>query len=390
MQRYDYIIAGAGASGLSLAYHLNQAGLTDKRILLIDKAPKTDSDRTWCFWEKDDNPFDGVVFRKWRRVAFHGHHFSRVLDLAPYTYKMIRGIDFYSFMSQWLREQPNIVQRFGLVSGIHEDIDGAMVHVDDKPYCAQWVFNSIRFKPQQKLLNHHYLLQHFLGWVIHTPDARFDPQAATLMDFRIDQQGETRFCYVLPFDEHTALVEFTVFSSTLLPPEEYKRELESYISDILHIERYEDQHEEFGVIPMTDAPFPKLLSPHVVNIGTAGGSTKPSTGYTFQRIQKQSRQMAIALRETDKPFYITPTRQARFALYDSVLLNILDQNRYPGKNVFTDLFQRNPAPLILKFLDEETTPAEDLRVLASVNLLPFTSAAVAVMFSRAKQSLNRT
>ena len=42
---FDYIIAGAGASGLNLAYALNQAGLTAKRILLIERAHKALNDR---------------------------------------------------------------------------------------------------------------------------------------------------------------------------------------------------------------------------------------------------------------------------------------------------------------------------------------------------------
>jgi lycopene beta-cyclase len=57
---YDYLITGAGAAGLSLAYHLNQSGLSDKRILLIDRAPKTSNDRTWCFWEVQPGSFEAV------------------------------------------------------------------------------------------------------------------------------------------------------------------------------------------------------------------------------------------------------------------------------------------------------------------------------------------
>ena len=30
----------------------------DKKILLIDKEPKTKNDRTWCFWEKQDGFFE--------------------------------------------------------------------------------------------------------------------------------------------------------------------------------------------------------------------------------------------------------------------------------------------------------------------------------------------
>lgn len=52
MQKYDYIIAGGGLAGLSLAYYMNQTVLREKSILIIDQDTKTKNDRTWCFWEK--------------------------------------------------------------------------------------------------------------------------------------------------------------------------------------------------------------------------------------------------------------------------------------------------------------------------------------------------
>lgn len=374
MTDFDYIITGAGAAGLSLAYHLNQAGLSDKRILLLDRAPKTEDDRTWCFWEQGDNAFEPIVFHRWDRVAFHGERFSKILDLAPYRYKMIRGLDFYGFMRDWLRAQPNISQVFADVTRVESADDRATVHATGKLYRGNWAFNSIQFEPPSSQPNHHHLLQHFLGWVIQTPQRAFDPAVATLMDFRIDQADDTRFVYVLPFDAHTALVEFTVFSAELLPRAEYRRQLEHYIEQHLGIGEYEEQHEEFGVIPMTDAPFPSQLGQRVFNIGTAGGCTKPSTGYTFQRIQRQSRQIAQALRTTGQPTVGMSLPQQRYQLFDSVLLNVLDEGRDQGKRVFTDLFSRNPPQRVFKFLDEDTTLAEDLQIMSSVNIPAFLAA----------------
>jgi lycopene beta-cyclase len=371
---FDYIITGAGAAGLSLACHLNQAGLTDKRILLLDRAPKTENDRTWCFWERGENAFESIVFHRWDRVAFHGEAFSKVLDLAPYRYKMIRGMDFYQFMAGWLKAQPNITQVFADVTSVEDAAEGVLVQAGGKRYRGSWAFNSIQFAPPPRAPNHHHLLQHFLGWVIQTPQRAFDPAVATLMDFRMDQAGETRFAYVLPFDPHTALVEFTVFSRELLPRAEYAQHLVGYITGTLGIADYEEQHEEFGVIPMTDAPYPTQLGARVFNIGTAGGRTKPSTGYTFQRIQRQSHQIAQALKTTGSPFVETPLPNQRYSIFDSVLLNVLDEGRDQGKHVFTDLFSRNPPQRVFKFLDEDTTLAEDLQIMGSVNIPAFLAA----------------
>ncbi len=384
MGRYDYIMAGAGAAGLSLTYHLIQAGLGDRRILLIDQSPKTANDRTWCFWETGDGVYEPIVFRRWRQVAFYSEHFSRALDLDPYCYKMIRGADFYRFVDEALASRPNIARRFGTIERIEDHADGATVYVNGAAYHGEWVFNSI--PPQIVGGNtdggYHRLLQHFAGWVVVAPQPAFDPAAATLMDFRIAQQGECRFCYVLPFDERRALVEFTVFSARLLPRAEYDQQIKAYLRDFLRLPAYEIEHEEFGVIPMTDAPFETFPGRRVVNIGTAGGCAKPSTGYTFLRIQQQAQRIVHALQTTGRPRYCVSPFQRRFGLYDSVLLNILDTGRYPAPRVFGDLFARNPAPRVLSFLDESTHVFQELGVLASTYYPPFIAATLDVTLGR--------
>ena len=52
MNNYDYIIIGAGASGLLLADAMGQDSFfATKNILLLDKDSKKINDRTWCYWE---------------------------------------------------------------------------------------------------------------------------------------------------------------------------------------------------------------------------------------------------------------------------------------------------------------------------------------------------
>lgn len=395
-EHYDYIIAGAGAAGLSLAYHMVQAGLRDKKILLLERAPKTTNDRTWCFWEVGENPFEAVVFRKWNQIWFHGEGISRRFNIAPYAYKMIRGIDFYTFMNQWVVQQPNITVKYGEISRIQEGDRGVVVGLEAQTFTGQWAFNSL-YQPTPKNPRgrspsgqspgrpvhprYHYLLQHFKGWVIRTPRPAFDTEAATFMDFRIEQQGDVRFVYVLPFDPHTALVEYTLFSPELLPPDRYDAGLHDYLGHWLGLGSYETLETEFGIIPMTDAPFARQPGPHIMNIGTAGGCTKASTGYTFRRIQKQSRRIADSLIQTGQPFF-PESAFNRHAYLDSVLLNVLDNHRSPGKQVFSDLFRKNPPQRVLRFLDEETSLLEDLQIMSSVDIPAFLRATVAVGRSR--------
>lgn len=379
---YDYIIAGAGAAGLSLVYHLIEAGLKDKRILLLDRAPKTQNDRTWCFWEAVDGPFEAVIFQRWEQIWFYGEDFSKRLDIRPYAYKMLRGVDFYTFMGNWSARYPNITVRYGEIERVEEGDGGGKVWLEGQPYTADWVFSSLPQTPPQRP-GRHYLLQHFKGWVIEAARPVFDPTAATFMDFRVEQHGETRFVYVLPLDKRRALVEYTLFSPGLLKPEEYDAGLRQYISQYLGLapEPYSVLEQEFGIIPMTDAPFALRQSPHVMNIGTAGGRTKASTGYTFQRIQQQSRQIAESLLRTGQPFYlISPFN--RYEWFDSVLLDVLAHKRDHGKQVFTDLFRKNPPQRVLRFLDEATSLAEDWAIMTSVNVPAFALAALEVARNR--------
>ncbi|MDW8054011.1 MAG: FAD-dependent oxidoreductase [Anaerolineae bacterium] len=382
---FDYLIVGAGAAGLSLAYHLQRAGLTSKRILLIDRAPKAGNDRTWCFWEAGESPFEPLVFRRWERVAFHGENFSAVLSLLPYRYKMIRSADFYAFFEDWLPLQTNIERRFLDVVAVEDGGDHARVIArDGTVLCGEWAFSSVMFAPPcaQGDAQVHCWWQHFLGWVVRAPRAAFDPETATLMDFRVAQgEDEVRFVYVLPFDAHTALVEFTVFSRAVWAREAYCDPLRAYLCEHLGLREYAVLEEELGVIPMTDARFAAEQG-RVIRIGTAGGDTKPSTGYTFQRVQRRTQAIARALAQGRTPRRQPSFRRARHALFDSVLLNVLDERRDRGVHVFTDLFARNPTARVLRFLDEDTSLLEELCVMSSVNKRAFLTATAAVLLKR--------
>ena len=366
-KHYDYIIAGAGASGLSLVFHLLQTRLRDRTMLIIDQDEKQQNDHTWCFWEAGEGAFEEIVHHRWHRMYFHGEEYSELLNLLPYHYKMIRSSDFYQYVKSGIAAYPNVTWLSAEVRSTHETVSGAQVETSEGTFAAHWVFSSLRNPHEREHANNHvYLLQHFKGWVIQTPGDFFDPERATLMDFRIDQHDECRFFYVLPTSARTALVEFTLFSAELLPEHEYEEELRHYLPRFLSLDTYTITHEEFGIIPMTDQPYPSQSSEHVINLGTAGGMTKPSTGYTFQRIQQDSQQLVGALLRTGKPQRHPTVWKQRFRLYDSTLLRVMSKNQYPVKEIFTDIFRKNPTKRVLRFLGEETSLGEELLVATSV------------------------
>ena len=374
----DYIIAGAGCAGLSLAMHMAASGkFSDQKILLVDQDGKRSNDRTWCFWEEESGLFEPVVFRKWNQVEFHGDQFNRQLSLAPYQYKMIRGIDFYNYCLRELSQHKNITICQEKVDAVFSDEKGTGIIVNGEPVFADHVFNSILFKKPELKKKDLWLLQHFKGWVIQTKDPVFNIDAATLMDFRTDQQWGTAFCYVLPFSANRALIEYTLFSANKLEPEEYNTGLRTYINEVLKIPAYEILDEETGVIPMSNYKFSPGIN-GIINIGTAGGQTKGSSGYTFHFIQKHSKFLVEAMIRDGKPSVVK--QPSRYHFYDSVLLQILQNNSLPGKSIFTRLFSRNKTADVLRFLDNESTLREELGIISSLPVLPFTKAAMKHIF----------
>jgi len=347
----------------------------DKKILLIDKEQKNKNDRTWCFWETHPGFFEDIVYKKWDTISFLSDDFSTTTNINPYQYKMIRGIDFYNYCFDEIKKHPGIEILNGSLSAGNFYKEGVTINVDDQTLYldSTTVFNSIT-NLENKQAGEIKLLQHFKGWVVESAKPLFDPGIASIMDFRVHQGHGTTFAYVLPFSETKALVEYTLFTKTLLEYQQYDVELKKYLSEILKLEEYIVLDTEFGVIPMTNRKF-EFQNNGVFNIGTAGGQTKASSGYTFQFIQKQSQIIVDSLIKGGSLRQI-PSTPKRFRFYDNTLLDILYQSKLPGKDIFSRMFARNDAVQVLKFLDNESTLIEELKIISTLPTFPFLKAAI--------------
>lgn len=371
--KYDYIIAGAGCAGLSLALHMIHSDkFCGKKILLIDKDRKQGNDRTWCFWQKEKSLFESIVSKQWEQLYFYGKDFSKRIHIFPYQYKMLRGIDFYEYCFSIIKQHKNFDIVFDTVEEVFSHDETGIV-VNGKKIFAEYVFNSILLQKPKLDKNDLWLLQHFKGWVIETEKNVFDESVATLMDFRTDQKYGTAFCYVLPFNSKHALIEYTLFSDNLINENQYDEGLKNYINTILKIASYQIIEKEFGIIPMTGFKFPSHQN-HIINLGIAGGQTKGSSGYTFNFIQKHSKAIVEALIQTGKPFVKDEAK--RFNFYDRVLLKVLSGGKVSGKEIFTDLFKKNPINKVFSFLDNETSIVEEVKIISSLPTLPFLKAGI--------------
>jgi lycopene beta-cyclase len=190
------------------------------------------------------------------------------------------------------------------------------------------------------------------------------------MDFRISQKGDCRFVYVLPSSPNEALVEYTIFSDTLLTENAYEKELSDYMKT-LSPSGFELIQKESGVIPMYSEPFPVSQIPGLIQIGTSGGMTKASTGYTFMKVQKHSEAIVRRLLEGKMPDEKTMSISPRYFWFDRVLLRVLAERIMPGRDIFHALFRKNPPERVFRFLDEESNPIEELKIMNSVPAFKF-------------------
>lgn len=371
---YDYIIAGGGLAGLTLLYYiLEEPTLKNKRILVIDSVRKDNNDRTWCFWEKEKEFYEHLVNAKWKKLKFESPSLNKIFELKAYEYKLIKSIDYYKFIIN--RAVGNNVEFKTETIMTITDINGLVcVETDLGEYQSTYVFNSTNlFTPLMSKKN--TLLQHFEGWFIRLDNNYFDKSIGTLMDFTLPQEKGVTFMYVLPTQTDEALIEYTLFSENLLEKEEYAFQLKKYIKEKLHIEKYEVIHKEFGVIPMTKVKFNTTADKesNIINIGTTGGYTKASTGYTFKSVHKQVKKIANKLSENKKPIWNPTIRERMFRWYDLTLLDVLITKKYSGEKIFTSLFKKNNPERVLAFLADESTHLDEFRIRNSVPLAPFIS-----------------
>ena len=382
MTQSSYIILGSGASGLLLAYRMSQDSyFDDKSILIIDQVKDKGNDKTWCYWEEGTGEWDDLLTKKWHKVFFGSEFFTEILDISPYSYKMIRSEKFYHKLWRSIDLKSNITFIEDSVKS-YEEVDNRVKVVTNKStYFGLKLLNSIPnktvYETQQK---YPVLQQHFMGWFVKTKTDCFDDSIATFMDFNIPQNGNTRFMYVLPIDKNMALFEYTLFSKDLLEHSEYEDAIKDYLKE-KKITEFEILEKENGAIPMTSFKFEELNSNSILNIGTAGGWTKASTGYTFYNTSKKTKDLVSFLKKEDDLSAFS--KKTKFWFYDLLLLDVLANNNEKGSTFFASIFKKVNVKTILKFLGEESNIGEDLKIITSVSPKPFILAIVK-RFSRIK------
>lgn len=379
------MIVGAGCAGLSLAVQLALQRF-EGRVVLLDPRTEYGDDHTWCFFDLVAHPFQDAVAHRWHRWTVTdtcGDTVRAHSNAVAYAHLPSRA--FYERAFEIIDQADNIVVKTGTaVTGVTDRGRDVLVEADAETDAgtnaestvANWVFDS---RPVAPLRAPHRdevnWTQHFLGWFVRSESPIFDRTEATLMDFSAPDSPTAdpgvhgvHFVYVLPFSEHEALIEDTYFSSVPLPRERYETSLRDYL-ERLGVTAYEVQRTEQGRIPMTTVPFDPQPSPRVARIGVAGGLARPSTGYAFSAIQRHSQALAECL-VTAPPEGTLPrlprARRRRAEALDHVFLKCLRDHPDDAPELFCTLFRNNPPERLARFLQETSSPIDDLHVMNSL------------------------
>ena len=163
-----------------------------------------------------------------------------------------------------------------------------------------------------------------------------------LMDFDCEQRKGVHFFYTLPYSKNKALVETTWLSKMSNDEKDYDKQLKVYIENNLKIKSYNIIYKEVGAIPLF---YPSNLNENnIMNIGTAGGMTRLSTGYTFLNIQEQSKYIRENIENISKLKKYEISKKYQFL--DKIFLRVLRNHPDRMPNIFYKMFKSSPNTVI--------------------------------------------
>ena len=341
MKEFDYVIIGGGCAGLSLAYELEiNKKLEDKKLAIVEPRDEYKRDKTWSFWRVINHNFDDCVKKTWHNFSLKTSNNFEVIKCDNFPYQSVDSGLFYKKINERLKKNKNI--------NFYKEIKDLNIN-------NSFIFNSVpTFKNNQS-----NLWQHFHGIEIQTEDNFFDYNTVNLMDFDCEQRNNVHFFYTLPFEKNKALIETTWLSKANDNSlKDYDNQIKDYINNSLGIKNYKITYSEEGSIPMF---YPKnLIGKNIINIGTAGGMTRLSSGYTFLNIQEQSKYIRKNIENIRNVKIYEVEKKYKFL--DKIFLKVLKNHPKRMPDIFFRMFIGSSSNVI-KFLSNKSNIIEDLSII---------------------------
>ena len=150
---------------------------------------------------------------------------------------------------------------------------------------------------------------------------------------------------------------------------DYDPQLENYIKNSLGIKNYRINFTEKGAIPLF---YPSFKNGNkIINIGSAGGMTRLSTGYTFLNIQEHSKYIVKNIGDIKKMKIFNLGKKYQFL--DKVFLRVLEKHPEKMPMIFFDMFKAS-SDTIIKFLSNKSNIIEDINIISKMPKLIFLKA----------------
>lgn len=369
MKKFDYIIVGAGCSGLSLAYEMNVKNLfNDKTCAIIDKRKEFNRDKIWSYWNIYEHSFYDCLINKWDKFCVKKNQNEIILDCENFQYQSIDSQKFYKKILDNLNSNKNIKLILNKsVDKIYENKDEAIVQCSDEIFRTDIIFNS---SLDNKTTKESELFQHFYGCEVVFDENVNLPEYPIIMDFNCNQDSWVHFFYTLPMGKNKIFIENTWISNKKsFAFERYIAEINYYIQNNLNYKKkYKTNYSEIGSIPMFHFKN-NMKYKKIINIGTAGNLTRKSTGYTFLNIQKSVKQIVINI--SKKQNIKESSVSLKYNYLDNIFIKVLLEKKGSMYEVFFDLFKKNKTKDIVKFLSNTSNWFEDLKIILSMPKLIF-------------------
>ncbi len=359
----DISVIGGGLAGLSLLHYLLHTDPTAAPRLLGPLSPAADTPHIWGFWKTHWLDEAAALSRKswscWQIITDRG----RITQQAQHRpYHVIDS-------TVWLGHCLKTVRK------------SAVSH-DPQPLTDNVQTSGICFDSRPPKTDRTVMLQHFHGFEIEAAKPVFTPDVMILMDFRCDQSKGIHFIYLLPFSSTNALVESTLFSFTPLSADYYHTAINTYLNTHYQLNDFQILRREKGVIPMGFFP---VRDRNLLAVGANGGCIRPSSGYAFSAVQRQSQQIARLL-AAGKPLNAqrdlpAPHRWLDCQL-DRIFLAVLAQHPQRAPELFLQLGRQMSGDNFAAFMSGQASISDYSTLIAAMPRGIFIAAALELLTRR--------
>jgi len=362
------VVVGGGLSSSLLVQQLAAARARGP-VLLVDPRVDPLQGRAWATFVHGESRLP--VRAAYRRVRVAGEQGVQVHDLHEHTYVVVDGDALGAAASRALDALGGDRVVASADSLRLTPADGVDVVTDAGILVARRVYDAVGLpvhdafgalvagppaRPDAWL--------RFTGSVVRTSQECFALDTVTLMDFRVPQGVGMAFVYVLPLAADEALVELTTFADDDATDPADADVLHAYL-DRLAPGGWTATPREGGLLPLVTRPAPRRHGSRYVRIGAAAGCLKASSGYGVPFMVRDAEHLA---RDPDRPGRPHPPHRRWM---DDVFLRLALTEPASLAGALETLFARNPVDRVARFLDEETTVAEDAALVASLPPTPF-------------------